>query len=305
MGNRKNLLQGISDFAELGRIKEINKAGGIANDNYFITTNRGEYFIKINLQKFDFNDKLQEQAYLENLQQHDFPAVSYYRSPTGDFIYQQNDVLALIQEKVDATSPNKLTKNIVNQIGFFLAELHKIPFDPLPNRKSWMRSNYLADAIPVLENNYSDNKYVKELIQLYKALNFRADSLPQSLIHGDCFPDNALFKNEKFIAFIDWEDVCVGASLVEFALAVIACCFKDNFFQVDLYNELHTSYTKNKPFTKDEEEKVEEAVHYVALTIAVWRFLYHNHYQPDEKLKNRFQSFWKQGLDKWKKPRSA
>jgi len=90
MDNRKTLLQGISDFAELGRIKEINKAGGIANDNYFITTNKGEYFIKINLEKFDFNDKLQEQAYLERLQQHDFPAVSYYRSPTGDFIYQKN-----------------------------------------------------------------------------------------------------------------------------------------------------------------------------------------------------------------------
>ena len=165
-----------------------------------------------------------------------------------------------------------------------------------------MRSNYLADAIPVLENNYFDNKYVKELIQLHQALNFKADSLPQSLIHGDCFPDNTLFKNEKFIAFIDWEDVCVGASLVEFALGIIAWSFKDNCFQVDLYNELHTNYTKNKPFTKDEEEKVEEAVHYVALTIAVWRFLYHNYYHPDEKLKNRFQSFWKQGLDKWKKP---
>lgn len=302
MHTRHKLLQDIADFAALGRIKDIQKAAGFNNDNYFITTHKGEYFIKINRKKFELKDKLHEQEYLERLQQYDFPAVSYYRSPSGDFIYQKNDELALIQEKVDGISPQESTNNIAGQIGSFLAQLHTIPIDPLPNKQTWMCSNYLADEILVLKKNFSDNTDVKEFIQLYQALNFRSDRLPQSLIHGDCFPENTLFKNEKLIAFIDWEDVCIGASILDFAIAVIGCCYKDDFFQVDIYNALYKGYTKIRPFTEGEEEKIEEAVRYVALTIAVWRFLYHNYYQPDEKLKNRFQAFWKHGLDTWQKP---
>lgn len=302
MDNRKNLLQDISDSFDLGTIKEINKAGGFANDNYFITTNKGEYFIKINLGKYSLSDKLREQAYLERFQQHDFPVVSYIRSPKGDFIYKKNSLLILAQDKLGDDLPVELTEDIVNQIGFFLAKLHKIPFDSLKNKKSWVRNDYLEDMISVLEKNFSDNKYVKELIYLNKALNIKSDRLPQSIIHGDPFPENMLFKNEKIIAFIDWEDVCIGASLLDFAMAIIGCCFKDNFFQADLYNELYRSYTKIKPFTEGEEEKLEDAVKYAALTTAIWRFLNHNYYHPDEKLKNRFQAFWKQGLDKWQKP---
>jgi Ser/Thr protein kinase RdoA (MazF antagonist) len=258
MDNRENLLRDISGFFALGTITEINKAGGIANDNYFIRTNKGEYFIKINLGMYNLTDKLHEQVYMERLQQHDFPVVSYIKSPQGDFIYHRNDVLALSQDKLHATPPIECTKTIVSQIGFFLAELHKLPSDSLSNKQSWVRSGYLAAAISVLEDHFSDNKYVKELIELYQALDFKSDSLPQSIIYGDPSPENTLFTNEKLIAFIDWEDVCVGASLLDFALAVIAFCFKDNCFQVDLYDELHENYTKNKPFPKVKKKRLKK-----------------------------------------------
>ena len=297
-----NLLQDISNFFGLGVIKEIKKGGGFANENYFVVTENGAYVIKIVLEKrFKAEDKLREQLYIERLREFNFPVVGYIKSPKGDIIYQKNDRLALIQKKIGGSHP-ETNEDIARQMGEKMAKLHKIPFDSLPEKGNWLQESYLANSIAILKKNFYNNKYIRELIKLYRALDFRAENLPKSIIHSDLFADNTLFENGKLVAIIDWEEVGIGPSLLDFGIAVIGFCFRDNSFKINLYKVLYESYNKNRPFTQIEERQIEEAVKYAAIGTTIWRFLYYNYYYPNEKLKNRFQLFWKQKLDKWQKP---
>ena len=53
-------------------------------------------------------------------------------------------------------------------------------------------------------------------------------NLPQGLLHGDPFLDNAMFdeKNGKCVAWIDWEDVTTGYLIWDVACGIIGCCYE-------------------------------------------------------------------------------
>ncbi|MEM9159893.1 MAG: phosphotransferase, partial [Verrucomicrobiota bacterium] len=42
---------------------------------------------------------------------------------------------------------------------------------------------------------------------------------PLSLVHGDYWPGNVLWKDEQLIAVIDWEETCIDDPLIDLAIA--------------------------------------------------------------------------------------
>src|SRR5438876_1109115 len=92
-------LMAVAHYFELGSLLSSHRAGGYANTTYFVTTNKGEYVIKwllpAKLEKLQ-----QEWLYLQRLQLHGFPAVSYVQAPHDAFIYQKGNEIAVAMKKL-------------------------------------------------------------------------------------------------------------------------------------------------------------------------------------------------------------
>ena len=298
----KKKLQKICNFFDLGSIEKIEKAGGNANDNFFVKTAKGEYLVKIVLEQYGVEDKRQEQLFLKHLEENTFPIVPYISSSAGEFINQEDDQIALVQRRIKAEPPAALTEDVVSQLGSKLAELHKIPYEGLPNKKHWLRQDYLQKTSEIIKEEFADIEDLQHLIEIYENIQTQWSELPQGIIHGDLILDNTLFKNGKLVAFIDWEEVGVGSLLLDFGMAVTSCCFRQQTFDENLYGVFYQAYSAERQFITEEMENITTAVRYAAITSAIWRFLNNNHYHPEGAINERYKLFWKQGFDKWQAP---
>src|SRR5205807_727255 len=73
--------------------------------------------------------------------------------------------------------------------------------------------------------HHCDIRMLHELAVAYKEVGtFRPERFPQSIVHGDPTQSNCLFDKDMFVAWIDWEEVGVGASLLDLALSIVSFC---------------------------------------------------------------------------------
>ena len=295
----KNQLQKICNFFNFGNIESTTKAGGNANDNYFVKTNKGDFFIKIILEQYGIEDKLNEQKYLSRLAENNVSIIKYLTNDSEEIICNIDGKIAVAQEKIEALSIEPLNDGEIQKIGLNLALLHNVPTDGLPNKKHWLSENYLPDAIQVIKSNFNQSEDIFKIIDLYNALpKDLIYNLPKSIIHGDLYLDNILIKKDDGnIIFIDWEEIGVGVSLLDFGMAIIGCCFQENIFNKECYENLYKSYTVNRMLSQEENDNIINAVKYAAVTTAVWRFLHNNYYHPSNELKDRYKLFWECGSD--------
>lgn len=300
--NQKEL-QNIVDFFALGEILSVKKAGGHGNDNFFIATRNGDYFLKVVREQYGVKEKIHEKLFLKRLEENGFPIALYLSSPNGEIIYTREDVIALVQKKLDGSPPTILDANIVTKLGSALAVLHSIPSAGLPDKKNWLSRDYLPNAVDILKREFPDLEDVQELMRLYKKLYVSFLNFPQSIIHGDLFFDNTLFKDGNLVAIIDWEEAGIEASILDFGMAVNGLCFPNDYFDELLYRALYQSYNTGRQMQEVEIENITAAVKYAAITTAIWRFLRNNYYHPEKKLKERYKLFWKQGLHEWEVPK--
>ncbi len=59
------------------------------------------------------------------------------------------------------------------------------------------------DAFHPFKNNLSFRHLGKQIERLKPLV--QDATLPQGMVHGDLFADNALFKGEELISIVDWE----------------------------------------------------------------------------------------------------
>lgn len=140
----------------------------------------------------------------------------------------------------------------------------------------------IATIDPWLKKNLADEKWKnhpfvlylhKHIERLRNSIVDRAKHLPQAILHGDCFPDNALFEGDNLVAIIDWEEICQGAALVDVAVTICGCCFpKNNELDEKVMNAFLENYEKARKLTEEERKLFNDYLDYAILGIAWWRF---------------------------------
>jgi homoserine kinase type II len=296
--NLHALLTATITHFELGTLLSWSRTSGNANKNYFVTTDKGEFLIKLVL-NHPREDIEKELTYLQRLQQHAFPAAYYLAAPDGSLYYLYENTPIAVQSKLPGSRPFP-SPQINRVIGEQLARLHTIPHDALPKKSSWMDSEYLPGAIALLQQHFPVEE-TRKITDLYDSLrHFDPTALPQSIIHGDLFSVNTLFVDTTLSAIIDWEEVTVGASLIDFALCFTEFCFPQNTFQPSLYQSLLDGYMQVRAFCQNELDQLETAVKYAGLTASAYNLLQFGLYYPDEQRKKWHNFFWDMGLDTWK-----
>ena len=95
------------------------------------------------------------------------------------------------------------------------------------------------------KNQYHDFFHFFE--QQTKALEkAAAANLPIGLIHGDIFPDNTLFQNNKLIGIIDFEFASTAEVLIEIGVTINGFCFVNNELDMNLLQAFLSSYSKTR-----------------------------------------------------------
>jgi Ser/Thr protein kinase RdoA (MazF antagonist) len=289
-------LVAVAHYFELGSLLSSRRAGGYANTTYFVTTNKGEYVVKW-LLPAKFEKLQQEWLYLQRLMLHGFPAAPYVQTPDDAFVYQKGNEIAVALKKLPGHHPHP-SKEVNKQIGSTLALLHTIPTQTLPRKNSWLEKAYLADAIDFVKSHVSVKELQPVLYEYEQVRHFDPTRYPQTIVHGDLVPHNCLFEGLELSAVLDWEEVCIGAAIQDFAVCVLNFCFSLQGFDRDLYHALYESYTSIRHLSNEERSITERAVKYMGITGAVAFLVQFGVNYPDEH-QPAYQFYWRLGIDQW------
>lgn len=146
---------------------------------------------------------------------------------------------------------------------------------------------------------------LEKTLKVYSSFqDFKPETFPQSIVHGDLGGDHCLFIGDRLSAFVDWEEIGVGAALLDFAITILGSCFLiemepefRGIFDPDSYKGLFEGYSQIRPFTQYEKDHIGMALRYVGLTQPIWSMLHWDQYHPGEELEETKTLFWRFGLD--------
>jgi Ser/Thr protein kinase RdoA (MazF antagonist) len=295
-------LAAIVDHFGLGRVLSFERAPG-TNQNFLVTTTEGNYLFKI-IVNTTLEDVLNGLPFLQRLEACHFEATTYYlQSPTGSVFYSSPDCDTVVMRRLPGTMP-KLSVAVNREIGLHLAQLHLIPIDGLPEKRHWIDAHYLPKAISAATRKYGPERLRKTLAVFHTLQDFRPATFPQSIVHGDLDTTNCLFAGNRLVAFVDWQEIGVGAALLDFISTVLGFCFVEQpeasdywaSFDPELYRALFESYTSVRPFSAYELAHLDTALKYTGLTQPVWSMLMWEQYHPGEEMIETNLLYWKFGL---------
>jgi Ser/Thr protein kinase RdoA (MazF antagonist) len=296
-------LAATAEHFALGKIHDATRMPG-TNQNYLVTTDSGTYLFKI-IVNTTLDDILQSLPFLQRIEKHGFPAVSYCQAPDGQVFYHSpaDDVVVLPSLPGSMPSPS-LTIN--RAVGSALATLHQIPCEQLPPKPHWLDTHYLPEAIEAATQLYGAER-LQETLNVFHALeHFQPAAFPQNIVHGDLDPSNCLFEEDRLVAFVDWQEVGIGAALLDFASTVLGFCFVeqpdgsqslDTTFDPRSYAALYEGYISVRPFSLEEKAHLGDALKYVGLTQPVWSMLHWEQYHPGQEMQETQTMYWHWGLN--------
>lgn len=163
------------------------------------------------------------------------------------------DKYALIYEKSKGKSLEKISKNDIFEIGFFLKEFHKIT----KNKSSTNPQLFSKDELYKLIEKTNH----KPFFELFDKLDIKFKN--DGIIHGDLFCDNATFFEEKLSCVFDFIQSCNGDFLFDLAVVALSWCKnkEEILYLLDSY-QTTISYEIFLPYLK-----------YAGLYYSVTRFL--------------------------------
>ena len=300
--NIKRVLQDIADHFALGRVKYTRRASG-TNQNYIVFTDQGQYLFKIIINT-TIEDVAAGLPFLNRLEEQHFPYAAYYlKAANGSPIYRSPVCVAVVLPRLPGKEA-EFSEHVCREIGSNLAKLHLVPADGLPAKRHWIDNKYLPEALALAQKTIGEHK-LSETLKVYNSFNgFTPAAFPQNIIHGDLDTTNCLFQGNKLVAFVDWQDIGVGAAVLDFAMTILGFCFVDSptpdkwaIFEPTLYRAFYSSYTKVRPFTREEDASIEVALKYAGLTQSVWSMLHWDTYHPNAAFVETNTLYWRFGLD--------
>ena len=294
----RKAMPSIADFFELGSVAKIENAPLSANANFFVRTDKGHFFVKINLEPHTLANKLSEETYIKHLVGYRIPVTPYLLGKNGSAVFEDGKIMAMVQNIVPGSNP-RIKISSVTQIGSFLGKLSLVPFINLPYRYGWLSPEYIEKNLVKLNGDFRGNADVRRILSIYDSCRdfekIVLPCLPKSIIHGDGHSENVIFQDERLVAFVDWEDSTVAPSLLDFVSSAAYWCFEDGRIRPKLYKAFYTSYTDERPLTELECNHLEDCMKYVGAIQTMWRFINYGH-------RNRYDALWGLKLCDWRAP---
>lgn len=273
-----DLLKRIARFFDIDAVNELLPlSGGVANYNYLLQTAREEeYVIKI-LSNQKLESLENDRAIQQQLKQSGIPTIFYEKNMSGDYIYNDKNVVAVLSKRVAGVKYLPQHNNVDNvfcfSLGKILAQFHEIvTFIPY-NNEGWL--NPLTSSRYITSEKQPDFlAQSRELIESGKILY--GQDLPAGIIHGDLHKNNVLVvsqENLEITAVFDFEVTEHNVLLCDIARTIIVCSAKDgNLLAPALVQSVIDGYQSIRELTQPEKDNLENALQYVAGATSFWLY---------------------------------
>jgi homoserine kinase type II len=255
----------IIDFLKLYKIgKFISFNGiteGIENSNFYLETSNGKYILTIFEKRVDHNDIPFFINIMEYLSIRGFLCPTPILDIKKNYLQQLQNKPAIIVSFLNGISKTQTTNKDCFNVGCYMASMHlksKNFLDKRENSLSISGWNQLINSCNQTISTNTLNEIEPNILEEIKnSFNFCKEywpkSLPQGFIHGDMFPDNVFFNNNKISGIIDFYFSCIDILAYDLAIAINAWCFDDELtFNNKKFESLIKGYSSIRKLNEEE-----------------------------------------------------
>jgi homoserine kinase type II len=254
------VIQALADRVGIGRVTSIQEvAAGVENTTYFLRAEsspdaiaQGEYVLTIaeTISAIDLHFIAELCALLF---QHGQPVPAPLRASTGAIFMLANKP-AVVVPKMPGAHPIHPTVAQCSSIGEALGRLHQVTQAANLQHESHRDLHWVtATGARVLDYLApTDQTFLAQELAFLDLFIETNTQLPQGVIHGDLFCDNALFLNDKLTAIIDFFSAGNGFLLLDLAIAANDWCRRGDIFLPAQLQALSAGYSSIRPLTPAE-----------------------------------------------------
>lgn len=257
---------GIDDVLQIQKI-----ADGFVNFNHKVITKSASYVYRLCLQVSDAETLKYEVRLSKALAKINFPIAKIIPTASNEYFVNSPSGFVVLSEFIEGSQPN-LNPSTVKEIAFSLAKLNLFEDSDLFEKKNLI---HMDNCIQTMDEFKTAPQQFPEIFNYFEEqTRFLEDALktelPKGLIHGDVFPDNTIFINNKLKAIIDFEDACVDHFLMEVGMTINGFCFKNNILDEDLTKIFLKTYNQIRPLNNLEWELLPYYIQWTAHGMLSW-----------------------------------
>jgi len=257
---------------------------GVENTNYKIITSQDTFILTI----FEKRVKEQELPFFIELQNHLSNKNIKCPSPIPNRNEQYIDTIenkpCVLMSFLEGKKIKNSTSYHCHQIGRLTAKIHLNSKDFNVTRNNGLHQKHWKDIFSKCQNS-KDGQY-GELYQIIEQELQYLDkkwpgNLPTGIIHGDIFPDNVFFIDNKVSGLIDFYFSCNDFYAYDLAITTNAWCFdKKKSFKKENFDSLLKGYQQHVNMSNDEKNYFNTLLRGAAMRFLVTR-LHDQLYYPD------------------------
>ena len=263
-------------------------AEGVENSNYFLTTDRGTYFVTLYEKRVDPKDLPFFLGLMEHLADRGITCPRPIKGRDGGALRTLAGRPAAITTFLPGLWPRRMTMGHCGQVGEALAGLHLAGRDFAIRRPNALS---VAGWRPLFDGarDHIDAALAAELegeISFFEK-NWPA-GLPSGVIHADLFNDNVLFLHDRLSGLIDFYFACNDAFAYDVAICLNAWCFEpDLSFNATKARALLQGYERVRPLEAAERAAMPMLARGAALRFLMTRLYDWVHTPPDALVKRK------------------
>ncbi len=241
----------IGDFVSIQDI-----ISGIENSNFLVHTDVNRFILTIYERRVDKNDLPFFLGFMEHLAEHGVPCPLPIHNADGELVSELKGKPATIISFLNGKSVGRITPIHCAELGKNLARIH-IAGEGFDMEKQNAFSITDWDDLFLKIKDKVDNIAPNLMDLIERELDFLNKNwdmnLPTGIIHGDLFPDNVLFSDDKLSGIIDFAFACNDYLAYDIAICLNAWCFEnDESFNVTKSMAFLKGYNDVRQLTNEE-----------------------------------------------------
>ncbi len=250
----------LSDFLKdyaLGDIISLTEiTEGVENSNFILKTSLDNFILTLYEKRVSGDDLPFFMNLLSELHHQNINCPRPITNKNGDIINICAGKNATIVSFLDGKTAQFTNDSRCSEIGVVLAKLHLATSKLTAHRPNPLGPNSWLNIILDTDDSYTDlppTLRAEATEQITELISHWPSSLPQSVIHADLFPNNAMFIEDKLTGIIDFYFACTDFYAYDLAICLNSWCFEaDGRFNSQKAKKLIDSYQSVRPLNIDE-----------------------------------------------------
>jgi homoserine kinase type II len=270
MGNKFQIEKVLKEY-DLGSVESINdQSHGYANRNFGVQCTYGEIFVRFCDQQVVDNIR-QEILLMSVLKDNNFKTAYPIARNDGAFLSFLNEVPVVVYEFLKGELP-ELNEGVVSEIARAVGHLSSIrpPVELIKeNAISVSDSREIIRSEAFRKSPYTDVS--ENFVSLFNKLEDKLlVELPKGIVHGDAFPDNTLFDNNKLVGLIDFEEFAIDNLLFDVGMTINGFCYDGVELKKGLLKAFIINYSGIRKLSEEEIKYLPDYICWGALGMTSW-----------------------------------